>query len=516
MIPLLDRRRARLLAGLLAIALIQLAASVMVAQALHGGGGAMLIWAGAAALAGFACEATLRRMAEGLGLDYTTAIREALFRHLMAIDPALVAQRRHGAMLQSFVGDLTALRQWVAEGIMRGVLALVALTGLLAWLALTHPALGLVAAVIVLAACAAGLAVLPPLSRAVREVRRERGRVAAFASERLTASATVQACGRIGPEARRLSRRVARLNRAALRRAWLTGLLRALPHLATSATIIAALLVAGPGGASGLAGSVLVIGLVGLALRDLARAAELAIPGRISQRRIEGLLALPKLRRPPAQTWVRGETRALVLDRLVLGDGCPAISARAEAGDIVLLSGDGAMRRALLTALAGLQMPQSGGMRWNGAELAARPPSRRRRIVGLASADLPLVAGSNRLNLRYRAPHADEIAVDQLASAWGIDLSGHDAPPQRLALARALLGTPPLLAIAPDAEALDEADIARIARAAAAWHGVVLLSGSAPWMARLANRHWRLDDGGLHDEPRLPIAALIAAKERTA
>lgn len=503
MIPLFDRRRARLLAALLAIALLQLAAALAVARALHLGGADILVRAGPAAILAFACEVALRRLSEGLGLDYAAALRLALFRHLMAVAPGLVARRRHGAMLQSFVGDLTAIRQWVAEGIMRGALAAIALAGLLAWLASIRPALGWLAAGIVGLAMAAGLALLPALTRAVRDVRRERGRVAAFASERLSASATVLACGRTAAEAERLARRVARLNRGALRRAWITGLLRALPHFAATAIVIGAALQGGT-----LAGVVLAGGMVGLALRDLARAAELAVPGGVALRRIDALMALPPLRLPDAQPWMRGESRRLVLDGLVVHPGAPGLSGTAGPGDVVLLTGDPDLRGSLLRTLGGLQAASGGGLRWNGSDLAARPATRRRKLVGLAMADLPLLAGSNRFNLRYRAPEAPESELLAMMRDWDIDPDArHIAAPasaRRLSLARAMLGRPPILLLAPEADGLADADIERLARAIAQWPGVVILSATAPALVRLANRHWTLVADGLREAP-LPL-----------
>jgi ABC-type multidrug transport system fused ATPase/permease subunit len=524
MIPLFDRRRTRLLAGLLAMALVQLAAALAVARALHLGGGDILVRAGPAAILAFACEVALRRLSEGLGLDYASVLRLALFRHLMTVEPGLVARRRHGAMLQSFVGDLTAIRQWVAEGIMRGALAAIALAGVLGWLATINPALGWVAAAIVLIATMAGLALLPTLTRTVRDLRRERGRVAAFASERLAASATVLACGRIAPEAARLARRVDRLNRAALRRAWLTGGLRALPHFAATAIAMAAVMVAGPRSGGALAGLVLASGMIGLALRDLARAAELAVPGRVALRRIRGLMALPPLHLPPARAWKRGEAQQLVLDRLLPHAGAPRLSATARQGDVVLLSGDPDLRRSLLLALGGLQAAHGGGLRWNGSDLAARSPSRRRRLVGLAMAELPLLAGSNRFNLRYRAPEAPDDEVAALARDWGIDPAGHHGaaaalPPalaRRLSLARAMLGQPPVLVLAHDADGLAEADLDRLSRAIAQWPGVVILSACGPALARLANRHWVLAADGLREEPLPALTPVPLQKDHAA
>lgn len=498
MIALLDRRRGLLLAGVLAVALIQLAATIAVARVLHGSAVAWPAAAGAAIVA-FGCEALLRRLSEGLGLDYATAVRDALFRHLMQVDPAVVQSRRHGAMLQSFVGDLTALRQWVAEGIMRAGLALIALTGLLGWLAWTAPALGLTAMVIAALACLAGAALLPPLARAVRAVRKERGSVAAFASERLSASATVLACARTGTEARRLGRRVARLNAAALRRAWLTGLLRALPHLAATTMVIAAALPAPQLQAGRMAGLVLVIGIIGLALRDLARAAELAVPGLVSRHRIARMLALPVLACPDPAPWQRGETRALVLDAVRLTADQPPLSARLERGEVAVLDGDPAQIRALLRVLAGLAQPEGGTIRWNGADLLACRPARRRRIVGLASADLPLLRGSVAMNLRYRQPELEQADLTALLAAWGLDPADSEIPAPTTALLRALAGKPPVLLLAPDERELSDSEAARLAAAIAGWPGVVLLATRHPAVSRRATRHWQLGPAGLLD-----------------
>jgi ABC-type multidrug transport system fused ATPase/permease subunit len=501
MIPLFDRRRTRQLGAVLAFALVQLAATIVVARALHGSVPGVWLVAGVAALIGFGSEIVLRRLSEGLGLSYVTAVREALFRHLMELDPAVVQQRRHGAMLQSFVGDLTALRQWVAEGIMRAILAVVALCGLLGWLTIVAPRLAGVAAGVLAIACLAGGALLKPLSRAVLDVRRQRGRVSAFASERLGVSATVLACGRTGSEARRLVRRAERLNRASLTRAWLTGTLRALPHLATAAIVIGAVGVGQGMPVGHMAGFVLVIGVIGIAMRDLARAAELVVPGLVSYNRIKGLMALPQLQGPVATSRVRGEANRLVLDRLVLGQGLAAMSAVAEKGDIVLLDGDPHAGRILFRTVAGLAHPEQGTIRWNGTDLCAGSRSHRRRTVGVACAELPLLRGSNGLNLRYRAADAEPDEASALAAEWGINLRASDADPERLSLLRALLGHPPVLLLAPGDLTLADSDAARLAAVIGNWPGVVVLVSRHPLLVRMAKRRWTICDGGVVDQP---------------
>lgn len=512
MIPLFDRRRKGLLAAALAAALVQLGATIVVARVLHGAGHQAWPLAAFAAVLGFGCEALLRRLSEGLGLDYVTAVRDRLFRHLVKVEPALIQRRRHGAMLQSFVGDLTALRQWVAEGVMRSILAVVALVGLIGWLALAMPQLAAAALGVVALACLGGALLLRPLSRAVHAVRRERGRVSAFASERLSASATILASARGASEAKRLANRVDRLNRAALKRAWLTGLLRALPHLATTAIVIAAVLAAGSLPAGGMAGTVLVIGIIGLALRDLARAAELTVPGLISHRRIEMLLALPQLKRGEPAPWKRGETRSLVMAKLKLERTARPFDATARQGDVIGIDGDPRLARTLFQVLTGLANPASGVVRWNGSDLLARARTQRRRIVGLGNADLPLLHGSNALNLRYRLSGASAEEIAALAQAWNIDLKAKDGNPAHLVLARALAGKPPVLLLAPDELVLDDAGALRLADALKDWPGVVLLTSRHPVLARIMTRHWTLDSSGLIEEPKTAGPALAPVR----
>lgn len=239
----------------------------------------------------FALEVLRRRLCEAIGWREVAQVRARLFRRVLRADRAAVARQRHGAMLQVFVGDLSARRQWWSDGLPRAVTAPVLLFALLAWAARQSPALaGWIAALLALGiGCGVGL--LSPLSRAVRDVRRVRGRLSAFASDRIALAASDALGASERAEMRRLKRRSDAVGRAALRRAWFTGSLRGLPHLVTSLILLTVLL-----GGVHISGTIVVIGTAGLALSDLARAAELWIPARISARRIARLMRLPKAR----------------------------------------------------------------------------------------------------------------------------------------------------------------------------------------------------------------------------
>nr|WP_246415591.1 ABC transporter transmembrane domain-containing protein [Novosphingobium taihuense] len=240
----------------------------------------------------FALEVLRRRLCEAIGWQEVAQVRARLFRRVLRADRADVARQRHGAMLQVFVGDLSARRQWWSDGLPRAVTAPVLLFALLAWAAWQSPAMaGWIGAMLAMG-IASGAALLRPLTRTVREVRRVRGRLSAFASDRIAHAASQAPAANERAEMRRLKRRSDALNRAALRRAWFTGSLRGLPHLVTSLILLIVLLNGGH-----VSGTIVVIGTAGLALSDLARAAELWIPARISARRIHRLMRLPNDRR---------------------------------------------------------------------------------------------------------------------------------------------------------------------------------------------------------------------------
>lgn len=240
----------------------------------------------------FALEVLRRRLCEAIGWREVAQVRARLLRRVLRADRAMVARQRHGAMLQVFVGDLSARRQWWSDGLPRAVTAPVLLLSLLAWAAWQSPVMaGWIVAMLALG-IAGGAALLRPMSRAVREVRRRRGQLSAFASDRIARAATDGPVINERGAMRRLKRRTDALNRAALHRAWFTGLLRGLPHLVTSLILLIVLL-----GGGQFAGTIVVIGTAGLALSDLARAAELWLPARISARRIARLMRIPRARK---------------------------------------------------------------------------------------------------------------------------------------------------------------------------------------------------------------------------
>lgn len=457
----------------------------------------------------FGLEVCKRRLCDGIGWAHVNTVRTRLFAHLLRSDPQVVATKRHGALLQVFVGDLSAQRQWWSDGVPRGATAIVMLAVLVCWSAMQSPALAAWVAAIVSCGIAAGLALVPWLNKAVAAVRRERGRLSAFASERLAGMATVQAFGQHKAELRRLDRRADRLTGAALRRAWLTGILRGLPHLVTSLILIAVLV-----GSGGISGTIIVLGTAGLAMRDLARVIELWIPARISNRRIARLMAMPE----PASAAKGRQTERAGHGLALRGVGIAGSSARfdawAAAGDVVTIEGETALVSRIMRVVAGLESPAQGRASYNMIETARLPASRRRKLIGLVSPGLPLLAGSNRFNIRYGALGFEENALEAACTCWGVDPSAQTTATNATAvmLLRALVGARPLLVLDLAGIALDKPHASLLAETIARHDGVVLIAHAPALLEISASQNWRITrDGFAVTVPRQNLRLIESA-----
>jgi len=550
MIAVFRGRRRRLLALLVLGAAVQAGLAAGFAfclqglfDALHTGdqgfAGQQLRVTGAvvAVLLALGIEVAQRRLAEGLGLDYTAELRSALFSRLLAVAPQEVAARRHGALLLPFVGDLAATRQWVSDGLARCVAAAAGSTTILAILAVRNLQVALALLAILLPVVGIVWLLARPLDRAVRRVRRRRGRLSAFVSGRLAAIATIAALGRRRTELRKLNRRTDALTRVALQRAWIVGVIRGVVQACTMLLVLAALLAglaqvqAGALSAGAVVGAMSLVALLGNGVWDLGRALELWVPGRVAAQRIDALLQLPKA---PRRTHVPGAARpqaGLLISHVSVPQLFRTDTLQAVPGDVVLVTGASRSGKStLLRILAGLAEPEHGTVRLDGQNLP-RPGTRAaRRLVGYAAPHLHLLPGSLAMNLRYRMPTASDEEVSSLLQDLGMaefvarckrglryQIRGADpafatGDYQGLLIARAMLGAPPLLLLDSVDSHLPAAVLLRLAARIRAYPGIVILAASRPELLAVANQVWRIDAGQVQrsDDPARTAGMVLA------
>lgn len=502
------------------------------------------LWIGLGLAAAAVVAAWLRMIertdAERLGQDYTHQVRMVLYNRLASLAPRALQRRSQGGVMLRFVGDLTALRQWVSLGLARLSVALT--TAVATLLALSFVSLPLASSVGLIIAIGAALAYSrgEPMQLAALEARRHRSRLAANVNEKVAAIAVVQAFGQSRREQKRIGRQSQRLKVAMIERALITGQLRALTDGTAALASGTALLMGAIEVAAGRAtpGTVVaamtIVGLLVPPLRDLGRVQEYWHNSRVSLRKIQEFLDTPSL-----------VTEALNAPDLELGPGrlefeqvslegsLQDVSAVAEPGTVVALVGpNGAGKSTLLSLAARLMDPDAGTIRLDGQDLSAYSLTSVRRAIGMAGPDLPLLRGTVDKNLLYRWPDApiEEILrvrrlceVDQVlaelpeaektrVSEGGIGLSAGQR--QRIALARAILGNPPLLLLDEVDANLDAQATAVVDRVLAEHKGTVLLITHRAERLAAADAIWYLEDGKLLEAG--PPTALLTGNGPTA
>lgn len=533
MIPVFANKRSRIFACLLFATISEIATAASLAWCIHhlfdelAGRhhhpyptdtliGASLV----AAFALLVLEMIQRRLTEGMGLAYTTDARLALFEHMLRMPPKAVMGKKPGILLLPFVGDLTALRQWVSDGLARGLAAILTIVVLLVWLSLSSAALAAALGGVIALFAMAALASRNLFDRAVRDVRRRRGALSSFVSGRLAAVSTIVNMSREQTEYRKLGDRIETMNRAALKRAWIEGGLRGLAHAATAILVIATLFVgrheviAGRLSAGWVVGTLSLVSLLGAALRDLVHAMELWVPGRVARQRIQRILDEPLRRAGTAEFLPASPTGYFEIINFSLDGLLEPTSLSAEAGDRILLEGPGGSgKSSFIAALAGLLDPATGQVSFKGRSLAELSADEWRSTLGLASAMLPLLPGSVGMNLRYRMPETEpEAIIELLARLCATDIVFKKSKGlehmlsdprgelsygqmQTLMIVRALLGMPPILLLDSVDSHIAPDTMTNLRAILRDYPGVVIFVATCPELRGMANRVWQFEDG---------------------
>jgi ABC-type multidrug transport system fused ATPase/permease subunit len=491
------------------------------------------------ALALVALRIVERRWSEAMAQDYAISVRLRLFDAVARIPLWTLKKRSRGPMMLRFASDISAVHDWVGRGLARLTVGGIAMVGVLGGLFVLDPWFAGATLGVLALGGAVTLAVGPLLERRVFELRRSRGKLAAQVADKLEALALLRLFDREEEERRLLKRQSRKVARHAVARAGYSALVRVLPEAVYLGALTAILvlaahrLAAGMGSIGALAGALMLLGLLALPLRDLARVFDYFQNFKVARRKLEQILAEAAESdrvKPTKRVPLSG---ALMFRRVTVEGLLHGVSARVPSGlNIAIVGPTGGGKSLLLALAAGLARPDKGRVRLDGVAVDRLPSGVLARNVGMVSAELPLLRGTIRDNLVYRDETATDEEVERAIRAFGLNLLARDLPDgldtaiadggvdlsagtaQRIHLARAMLGRPKLVLLDEPDRGLDAEGRRALGRVLAEHRCTTLIATQDLERARSCDRIWYLDSGRLMEEG--PAAELLAGDGPTA
>lgn len=459
---------------------------------------------------------------EILAQTHAHRLRRALYARLNATPAEDLTGMRRGGILLRFLGDLTAITQWVGMGLARLGVASLTIVVTLAVLAASSPLMVLAVTVVLLLGTGATFAMGRWMDGTVDRARNRRVIVANNITEKLSALLVVRAFGQAAREEKRLLKQSRSLRGALIDRSRAIGSINAVAEatgtLATlSALLVGVLAVAGGQATPGdVVAMTTLTGMLATPSRDLGKVYEYWRRAQASQRKLEDFISGVRARNE-SNTVALGPGRGrLEFDSVGFPGVLADISVAVEPGSRVAVTGAAGSGKSLLVRIAaGLTVPQEGRVLLDGQDLATCTSASLRAAVGVVSTDLPLLRGTLDSNLRYAWPEAPASALEHALAMSGVDTLLQQLPGgldsrvaeggrnlsagqrQRVALARALLRQPRLLLL-DDIDTASDADYRGLLRRLLAdFPGTLILVTQDPVLLAAVDTQWRLQDGRL-------------------
>jgi ATP-binding cassette subfamily B protein len=464
-----------------------------------------------------------RTDAERLGQNYAYEIRMVLYERLTSLAPRAMQNRSQGGVMLRFVGDLKALRQWVSLGLARLSVATTTTVAALVALSFVNIRLAVTVGIILAIGALSSLRLGKQMRTVAKEARRRLSRLAGNINEKVASIAVVQVFGQSKQEKQRIARQSQQLEEAMIDRAKVAGQIRGITEGTAAIASSGALLIGAYEVVQGRAtpgvvvAAMTIVGLLVPPLRDLGRVQEYWHNSRVALEKVESFLKTPSLvtEVPNAPDLILGPGR-LEFESVSLSNSLTEISAVAEPGQVIALVGpNGAGKSTLISLAARLIDPDEGVIRLDGQDISQYSLSSIRRGIGMAGPELPLLRGTVGKNLRYRWRDAPEEEINRVWQLCGIEQVLAELPEgektkisegggglsagqrQRIALARAILGNPPLLLLDEVDANLDAQATAVVDRVLTEHQGTILLITHRPERLVAADIIWYLENGQL-------------------
>lgn len=476
-----------------------------------------------------------QRAQEGeLGQKVTARIRKRMWVHVQKLPVAYANRRGPGRLLLRFIGDARAIQRMVGAGLVRLSQDLLVAVGILIALAALNWRMSLAVLPLVPLHVLIFARLNPRLRKESRARRRRRSRLSAYIASRAASLAVAKsALGRPAEMARfdAANRGIAvRGSRVAAANGAILGWSAAAVAVSGVLVLIVA---AGEAEAGRLSAGVLVtyyalLGLLAPIFQRVAIANRYVQEGRISLDRIAETLAMgPEVPPSGAPALVVSEGRVSLesvsfrhgVNRPLLDEA----SLTARRGEIVAIAGaNGAGKSTLLELLLRFRDPTGGRICIDGQDIALVHPESLRAQIGYVPQRAPLFDGTAAENVAIavasnpspgdleraaRQSGADAV-VARLENGWETVLAEgrralSNGERRRLALARALLGDPPILLLDEPTADLDgegERQLGAQLRALATGKTIIIAGDRIP-DSFAVDRVYRLEDGRVVEMP---------------
>ncbi|MFY0678326.1 MAG: ATP-binding cassette domain-containing protein [Neptuniibacter sp.] len=460
-----------------------------------------------------------RFIAEKFAQHYVMQLREQIFEFTLSLPASDRDLLNGGATLLRLTNDMSAIRNWVVQGLapltVLSVWLLIAVTGLIQ----IHWTMGLILLPCLLVTVAGNYCIGTFLYSSSERARKSRGNLIRTTAEKLRQFYLIKAFNQKGKEKRQFRKRSKRLLKHQITKAKVSALLRGFNEAALLGTVFVLFISAMKLQAQGIISveSIAVLLTAGLYLlsqmRRLSRLYELWTLKQVAVDKLSGFF-----NRSPEGSDGRkalpSRPLKIKLRKIEVKQRVAPLSANLEqSARVVLTGGQGIGKSSLLMALAGLLPLDKGKLVFNGRDSAKFHPSLWGKTVSLISPELPLLKGSLRDNLFYGARKAHSGYTDDVLKLTRIrseeldqvliSESGRNVPDGfsfRFKLARALLRKPKLLLIDNEPALKDPQIISILGELFESFEGAIIIATEIPELARYHTARWNLENNVVEHE----------------
>ena len=455
-----------------------------------------------------------RYKAEQLAQDYIYRLRELIYSKAQQLPGDELRIAGKGATLMRLTGDLTAVRNWIIQGlaplIVIGLWCIVSLGVLmqLHWL--------LVVALLIplTIACCGNYLMGRLLFKRAEKTRRVRGKMIRNMTEKLRHLHLIRAFNQSGKENRLFLRQARKLRSSQMKRSHTSALMRGMNEFlllfSILALVCAALWLNTQGQLGGELMAVMMTGALYLLsqLRRLTRLYEYWTLYTVARKKLTCFIARES--RAEGRQKRLSQPFSMQLHQIRVRSRLKRQSFNITDKARILLTGEsGSGKSTLLSIIAGQTETHGGRVELCGRKLGRYRSSLISQQICLISPALPLLRGSVKDNLFYGARHSDEAYTQNILKLCGLDRTeklprGLESQVTedglnlsanlrfRIVLARALLRQPALILIDEDA-AMSSPEIRTIiGNISHAFSGAMIICSTSTDYNELCNETWAL------------------------